>query len=57
MTELEAKQALFKLHKEYMTHSPKERIELYDEYKRKRDEIKEALIRYVTEIKLTEIKI
>ena len=57
MTELESKQALFQLHQEYMTHTPEERIELYDEYKRKRDEIKEALIKYISEMKLNEIKV
>lgn len=57
MTELESKQALFQLHQEYMTHPPKERLKLYDEYINKRNEIKEALIRYVSEMKLSEIKV
>lgn len=57
MTELESKEALFRLHQEYMTHPPKERLELYDEYMKKRDEIKQALIEYVSQIKLSEIKI
>ena len=35
MTELEAKEALFKLHLEYMDHTPKERLKLYEEYKKK----------------------
>ena len=33
MTEEEAKNALFKLHLEYMKHPPKERLKLYEEYK------------------------
>ena len=44
MTEEEAKKALFKLHYEYMKHTPKERLKLYEEYKEKRNKIKEALI-------------
>lgn len=52
MTELESKQALFRLHQEYMTHPPKERLELYDEYMTKRNEIKEALIKSISEMKL-----
>lgn len=44
MTEQEAKEALFKIHYEYMMHTPKERLELYDEYQRKRNEIKKLLI-------------
>ena len=43
MTEQEAKDALFKLHFEYMSHTPKERLELYDEYQKKRSEIRQAL--------------
>ena len=38
MTEEESKQALFKLHQEYMAHTPKERLELYNEYQEKRNE-------------------
>ena len=57
MTELESKEALFQLHKEYMTHKPKERLRLYDEYIKKRNEIKESLIEYVSEIKLKKIKV
>lgn len=44
MTEEEAKKALFELHYEYMKHTPKERLKLYEEYKEKRNKIKEALI-------------
>ena len=43
LTEQEAKEALFKLNYEYMHHSPKERLELYDEYVAKRAEIQKAL--------------
>lgn len=49
MTEEEAKQALFEVHYEYMTHSPKERLKLYDEYQKKRNEIKKALANYLME--------
>lgn len=44
MTEQGAKEALFKLHFEYMSHSPKERLDLYDEYQKKRNEIRQALV-------------
>ena len=57
MTELESKEALFQLHKEYMSHTPKERLKLYDEYMKKRNEIKEALIEYISQIKLRKIKV
>lgn len=43
MSEEEAKNALFKLHSEYMSHTPKERLKLYDEYIAKRNEIKNEL--------------
>lgn len=43
MTEEEAKNALFKLHYEYMSHTPKERLKLYDEYIARRNEIKNEL--------------
>lgn len=45
MTEDEAKKALFEIHQEYMKHSPEERLELYDEYQKKRNSVKEALTR------------
>ena len=57
MTEDEAKDALFKLHYEYMMHSPKERLSLYEEYKEKRSQIKEALSKMVREKKENELKI
>lgn len=57
MTELESKEALFKLHQEYMMHKPKERLKLYDEYIRKRNEIKESLIQFISQEKLNEIKV
>ncbi len=47
MTEEEAKAALFKLHREYMKHTPKERLSLYEEYKTKRQEVREKLIESV----------
>lgn len=43
MTEQEAKEALFKLHFEYMSHTPKERLTLYDAYQKNRSEIRQAL--------------
>ena len=43
MTEDEAREAIFKLNNEYMMHSREERLELYDEYKRKRAEIRQLL--------------
>ena len=43
MTEDEARNALFQLHFEYMTHPPKERLKLYDEYREKRSKIREEL--------------
>ena len=56
MTEEESKNALFKLHQEYMKHSPKERLKLYDEYIEKRNIIKESLCGLVTSKKLEIIK-
>lgn len=47
MTEEEARKALFDLHFEYMTHPPKERLKLYDEYQRKRGEIRKSLTEFV----------
>ena len=52
MTEEEAKNALFELNKEYMSHTKKERLRLYDEYKKNRNTIREALIKHVNELKL-----
>ena len=57
MTEEEAKSALFKIHQEYMKHSPKERLKLYDEYREKRNQIKEALSSLVSKQKLELAKI
>lgn len=51
MTEDEAKKALFALNKEYMSHSKKERLKLYDEYIKSRNIIKEALIKNINEEK------
>ena len=55
MTEEEAKSALFKIHQEYMKHSPKERLKLYDEYREKRNKIKEALSSLISSRKLEAI--
>ena len=52
MTEEEAKIELFKIHKEYMKHSPKERLRLYDEYREKRNKVKEALSSLINQNKL-----
>ena len=54
MTEEEAKKALFQIHYDYMMHTPKERLELYDEYQRKRSEVKKALARTIIEEKQKE---
>ncbi len=43
MTEEEAKKELFKLNFEYMSNDPKKRVELYDDYIAKRNEIKKKL--------------
>lgn len=56
MTEQEAKNALFKIHLEYMSHSPKERVKLYDEYQKARREIKDELAAYVNAHKNNEVK-
>lgn len=45
MSEEESKKALFELNLEYMKHTPKERLKLYDEYQRKRGEIRSALMK------------
>lgn len=57
MTEQEAKDALFKLNFEYMHHSPKERLELYDEYIKQRAEIQKKLRKAILERKQKEQKI
>lgn len=46
MTEQEAKEALFKLHFEYMTHTPKERLDLYEKYQEERAKIKQELMKF-----------
>lgn len=56
MTEQEAKEALFKLNYEYMHHSPKERLELYDEYVKQRAEIQKNLRKAMLERKQNEQK-
>lgn len=56
MTEDEAKNALFELHREYMNHKPKERLKLYDEYQKKRSEIKKALAHSIIEQRQKQFK-
>lgn len=56
MTEEEAKLELFKIHKEYMKHSPKERLKLYNEYREKRNKVKEALSSLISSRKLELVK-
>ena len=56
MTEEESKQALFQLHQEYMSHGPKERLKLYDEYQKKRNQIKQELTEAISEIKSNDTK-
>ena len=57
MTEEEARNALFKIHYEYMKNPPKKRLELYDEYQEKRRQIKDELSRVILETKMTPQKI
>lgn len=54
MSEEEAKKALFELNYEYMSHTPKERLELYEKYQESRRKIKEALSNFVLEQKQME---
>ena len=56
MTEEQAKIELFKIHQEYMKHSPKERLKLYDEYREKRNKVKEALSSLISNRKLELVK-
>ena len=56
MTEEEAKSELFKIHQEYMKHTPKERLKLYDEYREKRNKVKEALASLISSRKLELVK-
>lgn len=51
MTEKEARDALFQLHFDYMMHPPKERLKLYDEYQKKRGEIRAELTKLILEQK------
>lgn len=46
MSEEEASKALIALNYEYMQHTPKERLELYDKYREERTKIKEKLKEY-----------
>lgn len=57
MTEEEAKIALFRIHQEYMMHTPKERLALYDEYQRQRSEIRKALVKSKLEEREKEFKL
>ena len=57
MTEEEAREALFKLHKEYMRHTKKERLSLYEEYRKNRLEIIRKLESNVNLKKLSELKV
>lgn len=56
MTEEEARNALFQLHFQYMMHPPKERLSLYDEYQKKRGEIRSELAKLMIERKENSIK-
>ena len=56
MTEEEAKKALFNVHYEYIMHTPREREELYEEYQKKRNEIKHELARLYLAKKEAEIE-
>ena len=52
MTEEEATYKLISLTREYMKHTPKERLKLYDEYREKRNKVKEALSSLINQNKL-----
>ena len=56
MTEEEAKKALFQVNFDYMTHTPDERLKLYDEYIKKRNNIKKELANAVMQKKEKKIK-
>ncbi len=56
MTEEESKKALFKIHLEYMSHTPNERIKLYDEYIAEREKIKKELAKLKAEKTTEEFK-
>lgn len=56
MTEQEAKEALFKIHFWYMSHPPKERIKIENEYQEKRNAVKKELARLFLEKKEMENK-
>ena len=56
MTPDEARDALMALHFEYMRHSSKERLDLYDEYRSKRNKIMEELRKYKQENEEYEVK-
>ena len=56
MTEEEARRELFKINDEYMSHSPLERINLYEKYKMDREKIKNALSKYIEEERQSKTK-
>lgn len=56
MTEEEAKKALFDLHFQYMMNPPKVRLEKYDEYQKRRSEIRKLLAEAIRERKEKELK-
>lgn len=56
MTEKELKRALFDIKFEYMMHTPKEREELYEEYLKKRGEIRKELAKLIREQREKEVK-
>ena len=51
MDKEEARQALFDLTKEYMSHKPKERKKLYAKYIEDRNKVKAALVRTIVKEK------
>ena len=55
-SEEEARNALFELHFQYMLHPPQERLELYDEYREKRAQIRAELKKLIRERKEYEMK-
>lgn len=56
MTEKELKRALFDIKFEYMMHTPEEKEALYEEYLKKRGEIRKELAKLIREQRKKEVK-
>lgn len=57
MTEEEAKAELFRIHFEYMSYSPKERLKKYEEYKEARNKVKAELALAIENSKSNQAKV